>query len=95
MTDLFSYTPPPSVAFAGKSYQAAFDYDRLSDQLKVVHRIMSDGRWHFLPELVEALGCKEQSASARVRDLRKEKYGSHNIQTERVSGGLYRYRMVR
>jgi len=39
-------------------------------------------------------GGSEASVSARLRDLRKAKFGAHTIERQRVSAGLFRYRMV-
>ena len=91
--DLFSYVPPQR-AFDGKTYQASRDYTRLHGQLKAVFDLMSDQRWRTLSDIGMAVEGSEASLSARLRDLRKEKYGAHQIQRESVGGGLFRYRMV-
>lgn len=93
--NLFTYSPPPSVAFEGESYCQDRDHGRLRRQLNLVYQIMSDNGWHTLRELAEAVGCEPQSASARIRDLRKEQYGGHQIERERVEGGLFKYRLVK
>jgi len=97
--DLFGYAatlpdPPAKRAFDGASYEPDQDHGRLRKQLEGVRKIMADGKWHTLSELAEAIGCETQSASARVRDLRKPKYGSETIERKRIDGGLYGYRMV-
>ena len=92
-TDLFSYVPPRR-AFDGETYQASRDYTRLHGQLKAVFDLMSDGRWRTLSDIGTAVEGSEASLSARLRDLRKAKYGAHQIQRESVGGGLFRYRMV-
>jgi hypothetical protein len=97
--DLFGYAaslpdPPAKRAFDGASYQPDQDHKRLRAQLEKVRTIMADGQWHTLSELADAIRCKEQSASARIRDLRKDKYGSQTIERRRIDGGLYGYRMV-
>lgn len=98
--DLFAWQPPPlpsparGEAFDGASYDPNQDHKRLRAQLVKLKTIMSDGGWHTLDELASELGCKEQSASARIRDLRKSKYGSHIVKRERIEGGLFRYRLV-
>jgi hypothetical protein len=94
MTDLFSYQPPPSVAFDGTTYEPDRDHARLKGQLWRVFQLMADGRWRTLAEISEDAGGSEASVSARLRDLRKEQYGAREIQRERVDGGLWRYRMV-
>ena len=93
-TDLFSYSPPAPVAFDGATYDDKQDYVRLKGQLWRVFQLMSDGKWRTLAEIATEAGGREASVSARLRDLRKETYGGREIQRERVSGGLWQYRMV-
>lgn len=81
--------------FDGDSYDSNRDRSRLSLQLERVRTILGDGGWHTLPELEERLGHPQASISARLRDLRKPKHGSNDIQREYVANGLWRYRMVR
>lgn len=95
---LFGYAatlpdPPAKRAFDGESYEPGQDHKRLRAQLVKLKTIMSDGGWHTLDELALELGCKEQSASARIRDLRKSKYGAHVVKRERIEGGLFRYQL--
>ena len=97
---LFDWTPPPlpspdrARAFDGATYDHRFDYERLQGQLKAVFDLMSDQRWRTLSDIGTAVEGSEASLSARLRDLRKQKYGAHQIQRESVGGGLFRYRMV-
>lgn len=93
MTDLFSYHPPAAVAFDGVTYDPDQDHHRLKGQLWRVFQLMSDGRWRTLAEIANEAGGSEASVSARLRDLRKETYGGREVQRERVSGGLWQYRM--
>lgn len=93
MTDLFSYHP--SVAFDGATYDPEKDHKRLRGQLERVYSLMQDNRWRTLSQIADEAGGSEASISARLRDLRKEQYGGHVIERERVSGGLFRYRMSR
>jgi hypothetical protein len=55
---------------------------------------MADGGWHTLDAIARGVGGTQASVSARLRDLRKKKYGSHEIQRVRVTGGLFEYRLV-
>ena len=75
------------------------DRQRLSTHLERVYRVMSRSGWLTLGELATQAGCSEAGASARLRDLRKEKflalYPNAGIEKRRVSGGLYQYRMRR
>ena len=97
--DLFGYAaslpdPPKAKAFDGETYVAERDYERLSGQLKAVFDLMQDGRWRTLGEIRESVEGSEAAISARLRDLRKPKYGAHEVQREHIERGLYRYRMV-
>ncbi|HXJ59418.1 MAG TPA: hypothetical protein VNU68_22470 [Verrucomicrobiae bacterium] len=99
MTDLFNYSapalpsPPKERAFDGKTYEPDQDHARLKGQLWRVFQLMSDGKWRTLTEIAEQAGGSEAGVSARLRDLRKEKYGSREIERKRVDGGLWCYRM--
>ncbi len=82
--------------FDGPTFDPAEDGPRLNRQLQLVRDLMADGRWRTLGEIAAAVGCPEASVSARLRDLRKEKFGGHQVDRERVPGqnGLWRYRLV-
>lgn len=101
MADLFDYVPPPlpqpkpSRAFDGETYDVSKDYARLKGQLGRVFSLMIDGRWRTLAEIRDEVGGSEAACSARLRDLRKEKYGNFAVARERVAGVLYRYRLDR
>ena len=84
-------------AFDGSTYEAEEDYQRLKSCLDKVRHIMSNpkGQWWTLFELSKLTGSSEAGVSARIRDLRKEKNGGHNIESSRGRGGLWRYRMKR
>jgi hypothetical protein len=90
---LFDYVPK-SRAFDGKTYRPSRDYERLKSLLIRVLKLMEDGDWHTLPEIAEATGGSEASVSARLRDLRKEKFGAYQVDKQYVSDGLFRYRLV-
>lgn len=80
--------------FDGKTYEEEHDRKRLEGQLERVRKVMLDRRWHTIPELAKLVGGSEAGVSARLRDLRKPKFGGHEIERERVAGGLFRYRMA-
>lgn len=80
--------------FGGATYSPKRDGARLSRALQTVCETMKDGHWHTLPELANKAGCSVQGASARVRDLRKDRFGAHTVDREYVGGGSWRYRMV-
>ena len=81
--------------FSGPFIDPKKDDRRLTGQLKAVWDILQDRKPHTLPELQECLGLTmTTSISARIRDLRKKEFGSHDVLTERVSKGLYRYTLL-
>lgn len=82
--------------FGGTTYCRAIDGGRLIRQLWKVKRLMLDGRWRTLPEISEAVGAPPASVSARLRDLRKEKFGGYVVERRRryPDSGLFEYRVV-
>lgn len=98
--DLFDWEPPappkpaPEKAFDGETYEAERDYFRLDGQLGRVFHLMKDGKWRTIPDIVEDTGGSPQSVSARLRDFRKRKYGSHIVERKSLGGGLFTYRLT-
>ena len=87
--------PENPTDFDGETYQPAFDEERLGDQMRLVYDALSDGRWHTLAELSATTGAPESSVSARLRDLRKRKFGGFAVETRRAgNSGLYWYRII-
>jgi len=93
--------PPPE--FDGATYEAEKDRARLSAQLQAVFDLMRDGEWRTLDEI--GIGLFEwsgvmamtQGISARVRDLRKPKFGGYTVNRRRVvsrPAGLYEYQLI-
>lgn len=80
--------------FDGETYDEALDEDRLKTQLARVRALMWDQRWRTLDDISRATGDPHASVSARLRDLRKGKFGAHIVERERVKRGLYRYRLL-
>lgn len=79
--------------FDGKTYDPKLDKKRLTTQLDKVWVIMQDGGWHSLGVLVEKCGGTEASISARIRDLRKLKFGGHTVNRRRIANGLFVYQL--
>jgi len=77
-----------------------FDYEldgaRLNAQMSRVYGAMKDGRWYSLDDISAVTGDNLQSISARIRDFRKEKFGSHIVNRERSeeSAGLWFYQLI-
>lgn len=83
--------------FDGRTFDPTLDSERLSSQLERVKEIMSDGNWHTLGELASLTHSSEAGCSARLRDLKKDRFGGYKIQKERVGNpacGLWQYRLT-
>lgn len=76
----------------GETYDAGDDKHRLNKQARDVFVAIQDGRWHTLGEIHGRTGHPEASISARLRDLRKERFGAHIIERQSLGGGLWAYR---
>lgn len=78
--------------FDGQAYEPS-DGPRFGVQLARVASLMRDRQWRTLYEIAHATGCPPQSVSARLRDLRKPRYGSRTVERRRVSAGVFQYRV--
>jgi len=83
-----------ALIFDGPTFEPARDGERLTIQLERVRSIVSDGRWITLAQLARRAGGSEASVSARLRDLRKFRHGSHTIERRYVENGVWEYRMA-
>lgn len=106
--DLLDWTPPQGIVenshnqdFDGSTYEEARDRIRLREQLDRVYTLMLDGKSRTLKRISELTGDPEPSVSARLRDLRKPKFGGHTVIREQVKDengknidGLYAYQLV-
>ena len=79
--------------FDGETYDHALDNIRLSTQLCRVRDLMLDGQWWSLKELSAVIEGSEAGISARIRDLRKERFGGFIINKRRRTTGTWEYRM--
>ena len=93
-TPMLPFDVAPQPSFDGVTFDPVQDAERLSKQLDRVKRCMADGRSHTLRELESLTGYPQASISARLRDLRKTKHGGHIVERQRVTGGLYSYRVI-
>ena len=80
--------------FDGGTYDADRDHARLSNQLAQVRNVLSDREWHTLAEIAQAVDGSQAGVSARLRDLRKARFGQHTIDRQYVGAGIWRYRLV-
>jgi hypothetical protein len=94
---LFAHLTAEPIRFDGASYDAAADEARLTGQLQRVFECMKDGRWRTLGELHRIAGATEASVSARLRDLRKPRFGGHTV-NRRARGersqGVFEYQLI-
>jgi hypothetical protein len=59
------------------------DFDRLQAQTREIYILMSDGEWRTLAEIEDRTGFPQASISAQLRHLRKQRFGSHNVEKQR------------
>ena len=86
---------PPAVRFSGQTYDPILDCARLTSQSAVVFRLMSDGTYRSLAAIAHATGFPEASISARLRDFRTVRFGSHTVERRRGGwGGSWEYRLT-
>ena len=81
----------------GSTYEAVPDQSRLNAQLRRVVVAMRDGAWRTLGEIEGVTGDGQTSISARLRDLRKERFGVSTVERRRRGDegrGLFEYRLL-
>ena len=81
--------------FDGNDYVHTRDSARLTGQIQRIYDELKSGAWFTLRALAEKTGAPEASISAQLRNLRKERFGSHNIEKMHLGNGLYTYRLVK
>ena len=84
------------IKFDGSDYEHKHDYIRLSGQIQRIFDVMKDGSWYTLAEINRITGDPHASVSAQLRNLRKERFGSHVIEKRckgNRSNGLWEYSM--
>ena len=72
--------------FDGETYDHAKDSPRLTTQYRAVFALMLDGGWRTLREISSSTGFPEASISARLRDMRKKRFGEHTVKHRRRDG---------
>ncbi|HXH23438.1 MAG TPA: hypothetical protein VNN10_15570 [Dehalococcoidia bacterium] len=84
----------PALFRDGRTFNYERDAQRLNAQHQRVLAVMLDGQWHTLSEISQRTGDPEASVSARLRDLRKPRFGGYVVERRHVSHGLWEYRLV-
>lgn len=81
--------------FDGETFDPAQDGERLTGQLGRVFGAMRGGRWLSLGSLAVIVVGSEGGVAARLRDLRKERFGGWEIERKRseTRPGLWLYRL--
>ena len=86
--------------FDGDTYDRRQDKNRLWTQLEAIKDLsLTDERWYTLAQIKGILKhgyrltATEASISARLRDLRKARFGSYQVDRRRA-GALYSYRVL-
>lgn len=83
----------------GETFDRKRDGARLDGQAADVFNLMRDGQWRALFQIARETGHPEASISARLRDLRKAKFGGYTVERQRIGGGcdgerLWVYRVL-
>ncbi len=90
--------PDEEYDFDGVTYEPKFDATRLRGEMARVYNAMNRGLWLTLSELSQATGGDpEASISARLRDLRKARFGAHTVNRRRrgdPSKGVFEYQLL-
>lgn len=83
------------IKFDGETYVAKNDKDRLKAQLERVRALVLTGRKWTLKQLTSFAGGSEAGVSARLRDLRKPRFGGYRIDRTRTKDGLHFYQYIK
>jgi len=84
-------------AFGGETYTPTLDGPRLHTLLARVLGLMADKQWRTLAEIKAQVGGSEAGISARLRDLRKPRFGAFDVNRRRrgaVKAGLHEYQVI-
>lgn len=93
--DLLSWVPPVIYGERdGDTFSGGRDLSRLNAQMRDVYQYMSHGEWRTLADIAHNTGHPEASISARLRDLRKDKFGGFVVERRYIANGQYHYRLV-
>lgn len=88
----------PSPHFDGADVRPE-DHPRLADQLARVYAVLQDGKWWTVAQMAAEIRRRfgvsdpEPSLSAQLRNLRKPRFGGHQVERQRL-GAWSHYRLV-
>lgn len=80
--------------FDGADYDHERDGKRLARNHFKLKELMKDKVFRTLGEISYLTKVPEASASAALRDFRKEKFGSHILNKKYLGNGLYSYQLI-
>lgn len=83
-----------NLRFDGSDYKPSRDESRLTKQYHIIFTLMSDGLFRTLGQIESITNCPQASISARLRDFRKQRNGSHTVNKRYIDNGLYEYQLV-
>jgi len=83
-----------ALRFDGATYDHERDGNRLAHQMEAVFALMKDGVYRTLGQIAVATAAPESSVSARLRDLRKARFGGHTVNRRYLGHGLYQYQVL-
>jgi hypothetical protein len=91
-------TTQPTLDFDGDTFDPVQDLARLNAQTLRVWSALQTDQWLTLRELETLTGDPQASISARLRDLRKRRFGSHIVLRRRRDDGrrgIHEYKLDR
>jgi hypothetical protein len=80
--------------FDGATIDSARDNKRLTAQYSRVFDLMKDAKYRTLEGISISTGDPAASISARLRDMRKDRFGAHTVERKYEGDGLYSYRLI-
>lgn len=80
--------------FDGATFDASRDGSRLGEQMHAVFAAMKDGQYRTLSDIARMTGAPEASVSARLRDMRKPRFGGHTVNRQYLRRGLFQYQLL-
>ena len=93
--DLLTFTPKHILGDRdGETYDAMRDRKRLDKQMARIFELMKDGVWRRKEQIVMVTGDDWASAGARLRDLRKPKFGGYQVDRRALGNGAFEYRLL-
>jgi transcriptional antiterminator len=83
-----------SAEFDGDDYDSDRDKERLTKQRDKIRMYMEGRNYLTVKEVAEVLNYPENSVSAQMRNLRKEKFGGRIVHREYFGNGLYKFKLM-